>query len=192
MSKKLKNTLIIISLFLMIVIVGFIMFFLDDTEKTIPNYITIIGTVLSLIGLLITYVNVFALKSEAIVISEQITRTYNKINQLNSIADISKAIKIVQEIQNFIHYKKIELALLRLRDLKCMLIQFSEDQLLNELTKNKAFEEQIKDLGIDINSIDSYVLQSNRKVNFSDIIKNLEELSTYLTKFEMKFKATQI
>ncbi|WP_026951302.1 hypothetical protein [Algoriphagus mannitolivorans] len=175
-------------------VVGIILciYFFEDSDKTLPNYATVIGTICSIVGLSIAYINILALKEESIIISKQIHLTLEKVNQLNSLSEISKAIKVNQEIQEFLRNEKIELARLRTLDLKYMLLHFNNDLLLNELTSDEEYKKLILDFGIDLNSLNETLINSKRKVDFTKVVKNLEELSTYLTKFELKLKSIKI
>lgn len=158
-----------------------------ESDKTIPNYATVIGTVCSLVGLAIAYTNIIALKKSSDETKNKIEETLRKVNQLNSLIDISRAIKINQEIQNYIRSEKIELAHLRTVDLKYTLLQFQSNIQLSEMTNDDSYNKLIINIGIDLNSINEYLI-SKKKLNFSKLISNLEGLSTFLTKFEIKLK----
>lgn len=190
MTEIRRNTLIITAIGILGII--FTILFFKESDKTLPNYATVIGTICSLVGLAIAYINITALKSESFKMSNQINLTLQKVNQLNSISEISKAIKINQEIQQFIRDGKIELAHLRTLDLKYMLLHFNNDIQLKELTINDIYKQLVIDFGIDLNSINDNLINQKRKVDYSKIVKNLEELSTYLTQFELKLKSIRI
>lgn len=185
-----RNTLVITILGLLGIILT--VCFFKDPDKTLPNYATVIGTICSLIGLAIAYVNIIALKRESIEMTNQINLTLQKVNQINSISEISKAIKTNQEIQEFIRNGKIELAHLRTLDLKYMLLHFNSDINLKELTSNQTYTQLLIDFGIDLNSINDNLINQKRKVDFSKIVQNLESLSTFLTQFELKLKTLKI
>ena len=170
----------------------FIIYLFEKSDRTIPNYATVIGTVCSLIGFVIAYINIVSLKKSNIITNQKIEETLTKVNQLNSVSELSKAIKTNQEIQNFIRNDKIELAHLRTLDLKYMLLSFNNNEQLKELVGHQNYQELVVEFGIDLNSINDYLLTTKRKVDFSKIIKNLEELSTFLTQFETKLKSYKI
>lgn len=48
------------------------------------------------------------------------------------------------------------------------------------------------EFGIDLNSINDNLINPKRKVDFTKIVKNLEELSTHLTQFETTLKTVKI
>lgn len=175
-----------------IVTICLVIFFFKDVDKTIPNYATVIGTICSLIGLSIAYINIIALKEASKEMSEKIEASLQKVNQLNSVSEISKAIKTDQEIQNFIRSGKIELAHLRTLDLKYMLLHFNSNEHLSDLTITDKYKQLVLDFGIDLNSINDNIISPKRKVDFSRITNNLEALSTFLTLFETKIKSINI
>lgn len=190
MTNVRKNTIVITILGVLGIILT--VSFFKDSDKTLPNYATVIGMICSLIGLAIAYVNIIALKRESIIMTNQINLTLQKVNQLNSISEISKAIKTIQEIQEFIRNSKIELAHLRTLDLKYMLLHFNNDSNLKELTSNPRYSQLIIDFGIDLNSINDNLINPKRKVDYSKIVQNLEALSTFLTQFELKLKTLKL
>jgi len=185
-----RNTIYLILLGCLAIIIIILLF--KNNDKTIPNYATVIGTVGSLIGLAIAYLNIVALKKTALITAIQIEKTLQQVNQLNSISDVSKAIKTNQEIQNYIRNGKIELAHLRTLDLKYMLLQFNYNSQLKQLTINEEYQQLVIDFSIDLNSLNDHLITPRRKVDFSKVTKNLENLSTFLTQFENKLKTLNI
>jgi hypothetical protein len=190
MSKINKDTALISILGLIGIIA--VIYFLKPSERTLPNYATIIGTILSLIGLTIAYVNIIALKKSAVETALKIEQALLKFNQLNSVSEISKAIKTNQEIQIFIRSGKIELAHLRTLDLKYMLLHFNSNAHLSELTNDETYQQLVIEFGIDLTSINDNLISPKRKVDFSKVTNNLEQLSTYLTQFETRIKSLNI
>jgi hypothetical protein len=190
MNKVRQNTIILSC----IGVIGIILtiYFFKENDKTLPNYATVIGTICSLIGLAIAYVNIVALKRASILMTAQIEQTLQKVNQLNSVSEISKAIKTNHEIQQFIRGNKIELAHLRTLDLKYMLLHFNNNPQLKDLTSDGAYTKLVVEFGIDLNSINDNLINPKRKVDLTKIVNNLEELSTYLTQFETKLKIVTI
>lgn len=190
MTKVKQNTLILIGVGIVSILASILFF--SETDKTLPNYATVIGTICSLIGLAIAYVNIIALKDTSLLISANIEKTLQKVNQLNSVSEISKAIKTNQEIQQFIRNGKIELAHLRTLDLKYMLLHFNSNPQLKELTVTDTYTQLVVEFGIDLNSINDNLINPKRKVDYTKIVKNLEELSTFLTQFETTLKIIKL
>jgi len=111
-----------------------------------------------------------------------------RINQVLSISEISKASKVIQEIQTSILHEKSELALIRMKDLKQILIQVKYNRDLTEYTSINSYIQHITDLSIDINNVNDLLLGKKTGVNFSKVNQNLESLATVLIEFENKLK----
>jgi len=188
---KAKSNSILVTVF-GIVIILIVIYFFKDSDKTLPNYATVIGTICSIVGLLIAYINIIALKVASEEMSKKIETALLKVNQLNAVSEIAKAIKTNQEIQIFIRSGKIELAHLRTLDLKYMLVHFNNNKHLLELTSAEIYKQLVISFGIDLNSMNDNLISQKRKVDYAKITNNLEDLSTYLTQFESKIKSLNI
>lgn len=185
---SIKNTIIAVFVigFLIIVI---LYYNLPQENKNVINFISIFGTFLSFFGIVFSFLQLYNIKEINAQTQAEVNKSINKINDILSISELSKAIKIIQEIQQYLHSDKKELSLLRMKDLKQILIQIQYNGKL-ELANNEEFNQYIVDLSIDINNISDNLLNEKKRVEVSKIISNLEEVSTILSKFEnnLKFK----
>ena len=111
-----------------------------------------------------------------------------RINQVLSVSEISRAVKVAQEIQTSILNSKDEVALIRMKDLKHILIQVKYNQRLLEFTTNESYVQHITDLSIDINNINDCLIGKKKGVNYSKINQKLENLATVLSEFENRLK----
>jgi hypothetical protein len=162
---------------------------LDIKERSLSNAFTIFGTYLSLIGILISISQIQDVASINESTKKAIDDSIHRLNQLVVIADLSKAIKIIEEVQQFIQQHNYPIALIRMKDLKTILIQakHNEDVLTNFNTT--LFEINVNELIKDIFKLEEYILGvRNRNFNISKISKNLGALSTILTIVETKLK----
>jgi hypothetical protein len=170
-------------LLLMILFFGF----LDNKDRTLLNFFGIIGTFLSVYGIWIAYEQIKSTKATTEQTNRAVVNSLSRIIQLFSVADLSRAIKIIHEIQNFILSEKYELALLRMKDLKATLIQVKYNKELLSLTNIEIYNKAITDLSIDTNNINDLLL-GKKKVNFSKVNENLNQIETILGEFENKLK----
>ena len=161
---------------------------LNEVDKNTGNFLTLFGTFLSLYGLWIAYIQILSLKTTAEQTKNAVENSLNRINQILSVSDLSKANKIIQEIQTSNMNGKHELSLLRMRDLKYILIQVKSSAELNVYTETGTYNQNITDLSIDINNLNDLVLGKKKGVNFSKLNSNLEDLATTLSEFENKLK----
>ncbi len=161
---------------------------MPDKERTILNGFTIIGTMLSIVGIGITYFQIKSVSRQGEETKIAINESLLRINQILSVADLSKSVKIIQEIQSFILNDKQELILIRMKDLKSILIQLKFNKELVEYTKNAIYNQNITDLGSNISNLQDLLMGNKKGFNFSALNKNLEHLTTTLSEFENKLK----
>lgn len=160
---------------------------LSSNEQTILNLFSLLGTYASIFGLVIALVQIFRLKQISEITQLEVQSTQKRINQLVSVAELSKANKIIQEIQHFISTDKYDLCLLRMRDLKEIVIQSKCSSDLHKFTSTTEYNEIIQKLSEDLVNISDFV-KTKKRVNLSVINKNLENISTTILKFENNLK----
>lgn len=161
---------------------------LPTQDRTIINTISIYGTYASIFGLIIACVQIFSIKKISEITKNEVNLTQRRISQIVSVSELSKANKIVQEIQNFISTDKHELGLLRMRDLKEIVIQSKCSSDLHKLTETPEYNEIIQKLSEDLNNMSEFV-RNKKKINFSIINKNLESISTTILNYENNIKS---
>lgn len=182
-------TILLFVIGLLIIII--IYYNLQATDKNIINFISLFGTYLSVFGLILAFLQLESIKKINEKTQTEVQISLQRVNDVLAISEISKSIKIIQEIQSYLHSQKSELSLIRMKDLKQILIQVKHNNNLLEFTNHSDYEKSIVDLSIDINNISDSIFKPNRAVNYSKINSNLEELSTTLSNFENKLKFNQ-
>ncbi|MGI4021989.1 MAG: hypothetical protein ACRYFA_10820 [Janthinobacterium lividum] len=170
------------------IIISVIYYNLRTELKNIVNFFTLYGTFASLFGLWLAYLQIQSIKETSEETKKAVESSLLRINKVLSISEISKASKVIQEIQTSILNDKSELALIRMKDLKQILIQVKFNGDLVEYTSHESYNQHITDLSIDINNINDLLLGKKLGVNFSKINQNLENLITVLIEFENKLK----
>lgn len=157
-------------------------------ELNIITYISIVGSYASLLGIWLSYEQIKSVKEISKITQQSIEQNISEVNQYLSYSDISKTIKIIYEIENYILISKLEPALIRMRDLKLALIQISQNgRLIKEIEKQKLLKTHITNLGIDIANINEYMMNQHQ-LDFKVINQNLENATTYLAELESKLK----
>ncbi|RYX81695.1 hypothetical protein EON73_04680 [bacterium] len=156
--------------------------------KNIVNFFTLYGTFASLFGLYLAYLQIQSIKQTSEETKKAVENSLMRINQVLSVSEISKASKVIQEIQTCILNEKHEVAIIRMKDLKQILIQVKYNGDLIKQTSDNSYNQHITDLSIDINNINDLLLGKKLGVNFSKVNHNLESLATVLTDFESKLK----
>lgn len=157
-------------------------------KLNIITYISIVGSYASLFGIWVSYLQIRSVKEISKITQQSIEQNISEVNQYLSYSDISKTIKIICEIENYILISKLEPALIRMRDLKLSLIQISQNgRLIKEIEKQKLLKAHITNLGIDIANINEYIMNQHQ-LDFKVIHQNLENATTYLAELESKLK----
>lgn len=169
-------------------IMGIIFYWLPESDKSIANAFTLFGTFFSLFGLAIAYIQIQSINTTSKQTKIAVDKSLLRINQVLSVSELSKANKTIQEIQSFLLHQKHEIALMRMKDLKSILIQVKYNEDLAEYTNNGIYNQNITDLGSDINNLHDLIIGNKKGVNFSRLNQNLENLATTLTEFENKLK----
>ncbi|MCD8413700.1 hypothetical protein [Tenacibaculum finnmarkense] len=161
---------------------------LNETDKNTVNFISIFGTFLSFFGIVFAFLQLESIKEINTNTHKEVKASISRINDILSISELSKGVKIIQEIQTSIQNKKYELSLIRMKDLKYILIQTKHNSKLIEYTKKEEYENSIINLSIDINNVSDSILKPNKTVNYSKVNSNLEGLSTKISELENKLK----
>lgn len=184
-----KERRIVIIIFFIATFIAIIFYWLlPEKERTILNGFTLFGTMLSIVGIGITYFQIKSVSRQGEETKIAIDESLLRINQIVSVADLSKAVKIIQEIQSFILHEKQEVILIRMKDLKLILIQLKYNKELIDYTKNAIYTQNITDLGSNISNLQDLIMGNKKGFNFSALNKNLEHLITTLSEFENKLK----
>lgn len=188
MALSKERRIVIIIFFIATIIANIFYRLLPVTERTILNGFTLFGTMLSIVGIGITYFQIKSVSRQGEETKIAIDESLLRINQIVSVADLSKAVKIIQEIQSFILHEKQEVILIRMKDLKLILIQLKYNKELIDYTKNAIYTQNITDLGSNISNLQDLIMGNKKGFNFSALNKNLEHLITTLSEFENKLK----
>ena len=132
-----KTSLIIVS---GIMITLFFIWILKSEDRTTINFLSVTGTFASLVGLGVTYVQVKEIKTISESNKEAIIQTKDSINNVLLLSDSVHVSHIINETQGYlIKEETINLALLRMKDLKRYLIHFKEFDNLRWFKKTAHF-----------------------------------------------------
>lgn len=160
---------------------------LPNEEQTVVNYVSIFGTYLTLCGLIVTFVQIWHTKRVSKETQKSVNATQERIKYILSVADFSKAIKTVQEIQGYISEDKIESAILRLSEIKEILIYVKQSPEFNAFANANKCQELIFQTGINLQKLRDY-MQIKKDFNKSYFGEELEHLSTLFINIETSLK----
>lgn len=147
-----------------------------------------VGSVASLFGLAIAIIQIDSVKktTEATKFAVEETRKQLLINI--SIADVARAIKLIEQIQVQIGGKKYELAHLRMQDLRASLLQFRGHERFKESTVDADFNAILKNVSIHIINLFNAIYTKEKDINIAVINQTLEDTAKVLVTFEDHLK----
>lgn len=155
----------------------------------IGDYISTIGSVASLYGIWVAYLQI---KSVREIAEGTQTAVNNKLSDLNNhltMADISRIHTMGKEIQAFLLSSKNEIALIRIRDFKEELVKIKQNENMFDNEQLTRLGYSIKDLGIDITNL-SANYKKKEELSVDTINEHIEEALTLLAEIEgtLKYK----
>jgi hypothetical protein len=180
-----------ISIFIIGLLLISLLFFavFEQKVQNMINGITVFGTYLSVFGIFISYLQIKSAAAINLETKYAIEKSLEKMNQLILVADLSKANKIIDEIQQYIVHEYYQIALIRMKDLKSILIQAEQNKDIYATMLDNCFTNNLDTLKADIISLHQFTTGFKKSgLNFSKISIHLEELSTSLTAFEHQLK----
>lgn len=184
--KSISYTSIGICIF--VLVYGFSIFFnFETSERTYFNYFVVIATVIStigsfasLIGLLLAYVQIVKIKDNSEYSNRMVQKALDAVDMIILVSDISKSIPLLREIQGYILRENLQMAQLRMKDLKPILLLVNSNDKILILERKEEFGVLFTTFSVNLNTLDSVVLKQKKGINAAKINQNLEDISTLL------------
>jgi hypothetical protein len=149
------------------------------------DLLSITGAIASTIGLFIIFLQVSAIRSTSEAAHEAAQSTRNKVMAFLSVLDIARTVKLVQEIQTYNRLSKREIAIHKMQDLKYILKDILNNPRLNEIVNKQLYHHHIKDISIQIGSLEKEMQRPSENFNtakmnqvFETILNDLMDLDT--------------
>jgi len=161
---------------------------LPDKDRSFINILSIIGFLLSILGVLIAYFQILSIKEITIETQKQINENIRLNNNFLMLSDLSRKAAMVDEIQGYLKDGKIEMCILRMKDLKIILNSLRNQDYYNSLVSKKEFRDVFQNFNIDLDNFHKHQINNKNKINKEIIIRNLEGLSTLFLGVEAKLK----
>jgi hypothetical protein len=185
-SKEQKISIIIFVI--LSALASFVFYLYKRTDDSVFDFLSVWGSFASLFAFVFLY---FAARTQLQLtrdIDSKLLATEQLLTKLFSIADISKGPKIAEQAQIFLRSEKYESALLRVKDLKEVLIQINHYNETYSRVNIENYLTHISNIGIDLSNINDQIIGKKNNINRTKIIKNLEEVSSFISDFELKIK----
>lgn len=179
--------MILISCFVALVVCVLLCFFVSRWD--IGDYISTIGSVASLCGIWIAYLQIKSVREIAEGTRAAVDNKLSDLNNHLTMADISRMLSIGREIQTFLLSSKLEVALIRMRDFKAELVQIRQNECIFTNEQLNRLGISIKDLGIDITNL-SANFKKKDQISADAINDHIEDVLTLLAEIEgiLKYK----
>jgi hypothetical protein len=157
-------------------------------DKSVLDIWSAIGTLTSIVGLAIVLVQIGALRrvSEATVTA--IHQTQAEIRAAVSLADTTRTIKMIEQVQTYAGDKKYELARLRLQDVRAHLIHLRQTHTALANDDRLQLDSFLEAIGLDLAALYTVSYSPDKVLNPSKMSKSLENAVGLLTRIEAQLK----
>jgi hypothetical protein len=181
---------LIVPIFIIILFICSTTYYLksDTIDTKYLGTIIFSGTLASIFGFIIVLVQISRLQNISSVIQDATIATKNEIMSFLFVSDLSKSIKLAQEIQNYNRHKKFELSIIRMQELKYSLIQIKNDPRLSNLIEIKIYNDLIGKISIDISGLDKEVQGKQASIDTIKMNDFMEVIQDKLVDLDTKLK----
>jgi hypothetical protein len=153
--------------------------------KPLSEIISAVGSVASVVALVIAIAQIIAVKKTAVATQRAVEQTKNQLLLNTSISDLSKAIKLTEQIQTYLGSTKFEIAHLKLQELRILLVQFKGSALFVNETDPIQYSNLLREIGIHIINLYSAVFRA-KVIQIASVNKTLENVIETLVAVEQK------
>jgi hypothetical protein len=112
-----------------------------------------LGSIASLVGVAVALVQLHSIKQTSEATEKAVRDTHQALINTLTVSDVSKALRLVEEVQAYAGESKHESARLRLQDLHHLLIQFKNDDDLQCLIDQEKYAHLLTTVGIDLHNL---------------------------------------
>jgi hypothetical protein len=163
-----------------------------DNQTNFVNITGGVGTILSLIGLIITIYGWHQTKKEVKNTNAKVTEALGQFKKLDNLSEVSKAIGIAEEIQILLQKKRYEAVWLKMSELNKILISF-EQQDFSKVINPSDFQDNLVDFQDSFQNVNEYLLGNIKKegITSTTISNSIFELTQHLIKIQYTLKNSQ-
>lgn len=164
-----------------------------NRSTILTNMVSIVGSVASVVGLIIAYLQIKEIKQKTVNMEEiniqtnrEIKKALKSAREIGSAIDLSKTVSLLREAQRYLDINELKLAELRMRDLKSQLIGISNNKELSKNIVTSEFVEKETELDHNLQNLGLLISKPKRRISPQKIKNSLEGLSTILINIEKK------
>ncbi|TDG36886.1 hypothetical protein EZJ43_06295 [Pedobacter changchengzhani] len=169
-----------------VILFTILLFFTPVNDRTFINVLSIIGFLLSLLGILIAYFQILSIKTISDETNKKIGQSIELNNKIFTLSDLSRKAAMVDEIMGYLRDNKIDMCILRMKDLKIIINNLRNQEKYHALVSRKQFKGVFDNFNLDLYNFQTAHLGSS--INKATVIKHLEDLSTLFLSVEIKLK----
>ncbi len=151
-------------------------------NSEVANWISVVGSILSLLGVIIAIQQIRQVKKSADAAKEAADRTQRTISRNLLLSDVKNCIKNLEEIQLYVRFERYESAQLRTSDLVSYLYQIQQRTNNEEQQLEIEYEEMLSQLAIIREEFEKKVHKTNARIDNVRINIQLSEISDSLNK----------
>lgn len=166
--------------------------------KVWGGHMSLIGSLISIVGLTIAIWQIIQAKEAAINSSvmaekakEAVATNTKEINKYLSYASVSQCERLVDEIESFLHSKNNDRLLLRLKELKDSLIDIKVNPRISQVVSRRLreYNKLLHDIESDILSVEKASNpSSSAELQYDIIFNHVEKIKTNLTNIASELK----
>jgi len=153
----------------------------------IGAYISIIGSVASLYGIWVAYLQIKSVRTVAQETQRAVNEKLTDLNRHLSVVDMSHIISMGRETLAYLHSCKLEIALFRIRDFKAEIVYLQQNESLLAEEKKVRLNTCVSDLGVDIANLRANYKKKDQ-ISIETINSHIEEALTIVEELEGKYK----
>lgn len=157
------------------------------------DWLSIFGSISSIVGLAITCFQIFKVKDVAIQTNEAVQRNIKSVNKFLTFSDVSKALKIIDTIEVAMLDNHFEIVFVYLKELKDFLTDIQCNTKVSSIIAEElaTLQTYVGKLTPDIRNLNSY-LSSGKSFQSNVITKHVEEIKTLLSTISGEIKYTEL
>lgn len=114
--------------------------------------------------------------------------TREAVSRTLSVASLARFGMMVHETREYLRHNKLEIANLRLREIKGAVIELQQMPWFNENSRAKELGNHRVNIDIDIRAIERDIKTSRSDADLGKVIDNLEDLADFLSQNEAQIK----
>ena len=142
----------------------------------------IVGSNASVLGIVFALVQLHQIRKEAAIISETSNDTRNKLLELDHFGELAKATKLIQEIQGYSRSAKHEMAVMRLQEVKIIIVQAKG--LKGKIVSDVDFDQILTKLNYLINGLEKEIETRSKSLKVAVTNGELETILDSLVKVQ--------